>query len=237
MGADAGIGLAGGTAYRGSARAAEPMMRTTKLFIAALISLALAATAINATLRAVRPVLFAPHQALLGAVADPKTNLVFFGSSRIEYGFIPDVFDETVQQAGINGVHSYNLGWSDEVIIESFVKAETLFELRPQGIKFTLFEPDFTGRAFIWDINTLRTITYFTLGHIRRTIEMINVPLRQRLGFTPAEYVGQIVAATLRHYSNLGLAWAPASSSPDGREPSRGFPAKEDIEYRVLVPP
>jgi hypothetical protein len=205
------------------------------LFAAALISFALAATVVKAVLRAVRPELFAPQQALLDAVADPKTNLVFLGSSRIEYGFVPDVFDETMRLGGVDGIHSYNLGRSDEVLVESFANAETMFDLKSQGIKFVLFEPNLTGQVFILP-DTLRAINYFSMGHVARAIEMINVPLRERMGFTAAEYVGQIVAATLRHYSNLGLAWAPEDSSPEGRRLSRGFPAQEDVEYRVLVP-
>jgi len=213
------------------------LMRATRLIATALISCTLVATAVHTVLQAAKPAIFASPRKLLDAAADPETNVVFFGSSRVEDGIIPDVFDETAGRVGIARLHSYNLAQQDRTVIESAADAETLFGLRPEGIRFVFFEPNFGGQLTNSAANTMRAINYFTVGHAYRAIEMMDSSLLQRMPISQTAYLSNVLSATLRHYFSVGLAWAvPENSGSRFSGTSRGFPDLDPYGYRVLTP-
>src|SRR5258708_22095255 len=102
--------------------------------------------AVNIALRLAKPAIFASSQKLRDVIVDPSANTVFFGSSRVESGVIPDVFDQAMHEFGFVGIHSYNVAQPDKLIVESFADAEVLLDLRPRDIKFVFFEPNLLGR-------------------------------------------------------------------------------------------
>lgn len=205
--------------------------------LVASICCVLTATAVNAVLRVVSPGIFAPSQKLLDAVAELNINTVFFGTSRIENGIIPDVFDKKMRDIGITEINSYNLAQPDSLFIESFADAERLFALKPTGIKFVVFEPNFAGQLVNLDVNTLRAINYFTFPHAYRAIEMIDPPLLEAMGLSRHTYDTRVLGATARHYFSIGLAWAqPEPPSNRFSVGSRGFPDRNSNEYRELKP-
>jgi hypothetical protein len=240
--------VAGSVALKGSSEADSRRQgsvgearHSMMLVIVALVSCILCAIAVNAGLRIVKPAIFAPFWKLLDAAANPTTNLVFIGTSRVEEGFIPNVFDEVVTEAAIGDFHSFNAGRPGEFVIEAAADAETLFKLKPQGIKFVFIEPDYLSGIFNGNLqmNTLRAINYYTVSHAYFAVEMLGFPAN--LLDPPAVFagrLGRIVKATLRHYFSIGLAWADPDAPDAGfSKTSRGFHDLNPGQYRQLTPP
>lgn len=167
----------------------------------------------------VRADVLTARPALTAAANDPETNLLFFGSSRIQNGFDPEVFDAAIAESGVDGIHSYNLGWIDEVIAETITEAERFFTLRPKGIKYVLFEPNLGGRAFFLP-NTRRAIRLFSLHGASLVKQMMSPYLRQAMGITRSDYALRVLVLLAQHYT--GLSWAPPEYAP--WYPPRGHP-------------
>lgn len=243
--------VAGSVALKGSSEADPKRQgsvgeaRHSMMFvIVALVSCVLCATAVNAGLRIVKPGIFAPFWKLPDAAANPTTNLVFFGTSRVEEGFIPNVFDEVMTEAAIGDFHSFNAGRPGEFFTEAAADAETLFKLKRQGIKFVFIESDYLNGVFDSDfqMNTLRSINYYTVSHAYFAVEMLGFPAN--LLDPPADFAGRlgrivrIVKATLRHYFSIGLAWADPEAPDAGfSKTSRGFHDLNPGQHRQLTPP
>jgi len=66
-------------------------------------------------------------------------NALFFGSSRIYSHVIPDVFDETVQAAGVD-INSYNFGIPAMRAIDSAVLVKEVLKNPPKDLKWVFFE-------------------------------------------------------------------------------------------------
>ena len=160
------------------------------------------------------------------AAADPDTNVVFFGTSRIELGIIPDVFDRAMSDSGVVGVHSYNLGDGGESILEVFSEAEALFQRKPHGVKFAFIEPDLTSQLVIRERDSLEAIEFFTAANAIYAMGFMAFPH----GSPPPEmplssYLANILHSTVRHYLDVGLAIAPAEPpNMSLGAGSRGFP-------------
>jgi hypothetical protein len=169
------------------------------------------------------------------AAEDPELNVVFLGTSRIAYGVIPEVFDRTMDRGGVGGIHSYNVADGGESVLEAIADAETLFNLRPHGVKFVLFEPDLTSQLIIREPDSARAIEFFTVPHAFLAIRFMNFPVRTPgPAISTVDYVGNIIAATLRHYSNIGLARAePDPPDPTISATSRGY---SDLDDRIRRP-
>lgn len=157
--------------------------------------------------------------AIVAATNESQANLVFFGSSRVQNGFDPEVFDAAMAAAGDPGVHSYNLGRSDEVLPEIIVDAERFFRLRPKGTKYVLFEPNLTGEAYLVP-NTRRAVELFSLHGVRLVNRMMSPYLLTQVGISGFEYARRAVLLLAQHYS--GLVWAPPEYDP--WFPPRGHP-------------
>lgn len=212
--------------------------RQIKLLTWAVVSCVIMATAVNVVLRTLQPEKFVSSWKLVQAINDPDMNVVFFGTSRVDDGFIPDLFDKTMQKAGIDGLHSYNVAESGESLFETYALAEELFRRKPLGIKFVLIEPDFIGQLLILEPNTMRAINYFTLKHAYRAVEAISFPFHSpNLSQPDWLYARNITGSILRHYFNIGVA----SANFEGRTPSysatsHGFPDLNQYEYRTFAP-
>jgi len=160
------------------------------------------------------------------ATADPETNVVFLGTSRIERGIIPQVFDEMTRNFGMDGLHSYNAAQGGESILEGISDSEELFRVKKTGIKFVFIEPDLVSRLIIVESNTERAIEFFTLAHAVRAIEFMDFPVRSPPPAIPTIiYLGHIAGASLQHYFNIG--WMRVEPEPPNLSisaSSRGFP-------------
>src|SRR5579872_3085954 len=162
---------------------------------------------------------FAARPALTAAANDPETNLVFIGSSRVQNGFDPEVFDAAMAESGFDGINSYDLGWSDEVLVETITEVERLFSMRPKGIKYVLFEPNLGGQEFFLP-NTQRAIRLFSLHGAYLVSQMLSPYLRQAMGVSNLSYAWRVLALLAQHYTNL--SWAPPEYAP--WYPPRGHP-------------
>lgn len=149
--------------------------------------------------------------AIAAAANDLATNLVFFGSSRVQNGFDPEVFDAAMTDAGVEGIHSYNIGWPDEVFAEIITHVKCLFALQPKGIKYVLFEPNFTAEAFLLP-NTQRAINLFSLNGAYLVNQMMSPYLRRAMGITDSDYVWRALILLVQHYT--GLSRTPAEYIP-----------------------
>jgi len=125
----------------------------------------------------------------------------------------------------------------DRIVIESAADAETLFALKPKGIKFVFFEPNLGSQLTNAAADTMRAINYFTVRHAYHAIEIMDSSLLQRIPISQAGYLGNVLGATLRHYFDVGLAWAqPESPGSRFSDTSRGFPDLDQYGYRLLTP-
>lgn len=162
---------------------------------------------------------FAARPALTAAANDPQTNLVFFGSSRVQNGFDPEVFDAAMADLGFDGIHSYNIGWADEVLVETITNVERFFTMRPTGIKYVLFELNLGGQEFLIP-NTQRAIRLFSLHGAYLVSQMLSPNLRRAMGLSSLTYAWRVLALLAQHYTNL--SWAPPEYAP--WYPPRGHP-------------
>jgi hypothetical protein len=202
-------------------------MRAIKHVAIALVSFCIIGTAVNAALNQIRPNPLRPSWKVFEAASNPDISVIFFGSSHIEYGFDPPVFDAALQADGITGLRSYNLGQQDASMLESFADSEDLFRLRPRGIKFVVFEPLLTTSLLSQYTDTLRAIRYYSLSHAWWSL----APWRQAQ-VPPAQYFANISTAVLRHYFGVGLAWA----KPDPRgDATRGFPELDPVLQKQMT--
>ncbi|MFZ2005605.1 MAG: hypothetical protein WAV02_11000 [Stellaceae bacterium] len=157
--------------------------------------------------------------AIAAAAKDPATNLVFFGSSRVQNGFDPEVFDAAMAEAGVDGIHSYNIGWPDEVFAETIVHVECLFTARPKGIKYVLFEPNLGAGEFLLP-NTRRAIALFSLHGAYLVNQMMSPYVLRAMSITGFNYARRALILLAQHYT--GLSWTPPDYIP--WYPPRGHP-------------
>ena|SRR5579872_1093584 len=231
------ISLYPSTAKTARTRGLRQAARSCWLVIAALVSCVLVATIIGFALHSVKPEIFLEPKKLYAAVADSRTNVLFFGTSRIEDGVVPQIFDDTFQKQNIDDLHSYNVASPGRPVYEIFAEMQTLFYLRPKGNKFVFIEPDIANQYLILEPNTARAINYFNLEHAYWTLKLMD-KADFRLFDPPLStkrYLGSVIGAVLRHYFNIGLAWAKAEPSPDFSAAARGFPDRNDHEYEVFL--
>lgn len=172
---------------------------------------------------------FSARPALTAAANDPRTNLVFFGSSRVQNGFDPEVFDAAMAESGIKRIHSYNLGWPDEVLPETITDVERFFAMRRKGIKYVLFEPNLGAQAFLLP-NTKRAIRLFSLHGAHLVNQMISPRLLQLMGISYLDYAWRVSILLAQHYT--GLSSAPPEYTP--WFPPRGHP-HEPVENGSMV--
>jgi hypothetical protein len=201
-------------------------MRAIGFVLLALLSCLTMAAAVNGALRIAKPQLFVASWKLRAAVADPRTNVVFFGTSRIEHGIIPNVFDAAMADAGISEVHSYNAGVAASALPEVIHQIEEFYSPHPKNIKYIIFEPNIVMPAVITQNNTFRTIEYFDIIGAYRIFKFINGPMRDLAFLSPENYLESLLGGLLRHYLSIGLTWV-TPDGPDGTiyNPSAsGFP-------------
>lgn len=211
--------------------------RSCWLVIATLVSCIVAANIIGLCLYFLKPAIFLEPKKLYEAAADGRTDTLFFGSSRIEDGIIPQIFDDSAQNQHIGDLHAYNVASPGSPVYEIFSELQTLFYLRPKGIKFVFIEPDMVTQYLVMEPNTARAIDYFTFEHAYWTLKLTdaadfqsyNPPLSKR------RYLSNVAGAVLRHYFDIGLAWAKAESSPDFSPTARGFPDRDNHEYEIFT--
>ena len=208
-------------------KAKHRVMRAIKHVAIAFVFFCVVGIAMNAALNEIRPNPLRPSWKVLEAASDPGINVIFFGSSHIEYGFVPPVFDAALQAHGITGLRSYNLGQGDASMLESFADSEDLFRLRPRGVKFVVFEPILMTSLLSRYTDTLRAIRYYSLSHAWWSL----VPWHVKQA-PPAQYLANIGTAVLRHYFGIGLAWA----KPDPRgDATQGFPDLDPLVHQRMT--
>ena len=164
---------------------------------------------------------FTVRPALTAAATDSQTNLVFFGSSRVQNGFDPEVFDFAMAESGVDDTHSYNVGLPDEVLAEIIIDVERFFILRPKGIKYVLFEPNLGGLAFFAP-NTQRSIKLFSLHGAYLVNQMMSGRLQRAMDTTEPDYALRALTLLAQHYT--GLSWTPPEKEYAPWYPPRGHP-------------
>lgn len=197
----------------------------------ALISFVVFSIAFKAVWWEIRPDPLGPFWKVPEAASDPAINVIFFGTSHIEQGVIPAVFDDAARSSGISGLRSYNLAYPDASMLESFADSEDLFRLKPHGIKFVAFEPLLVSTLLSADTNTLRALRFYSLSHARWALAL-------RQSIVPRwQYRGNIVGAVLRHYFGIGLAFTGADPRQSWRisTESRGFPDLDEWTHHVFA--
>lgn len=159
------------------------------------------------------------------AAADPKTNVLIFGTSRVEDGVIPKVFDTAMQQAGISGIRSYNIAEPGKLFIESFSDAEDFFSVESHDIKYVLFEPNVIGDLVGSAPNSVRSLRFFAPQGAYWAMRMMSKPALDVTRIPGSRYVAHVLGAVIRRYFGIGLAWVqPEISAGRFSKSSRGFP-------------
>ena len=138
--------------------------------------------------------------------ADPAANLVFIGTSRIEFGVNPQIFDDEMKKRG-RFSRSHNLANPGESPIEIKYSLERLFETVPCCVKYVLAEVGFaTFGPMSESPQTLRARTFFNLRNALRYLRFYH-----SVGFQPtpklelSEAYRKIFIATALHYTNAGI--------------------------------
>jgi hypothetical protein len=204
----------------------------------AIVSCLFVSAAVRSVLTIVEPGKFPLLAKVAPAAADPDTNVVFFGTSRIELGIIPDVFDRAMRDSGLDGIRSYNLGDGGQSVLEVFLEAEALFKSKPHGIKFAFVEPDLTSQLVIREQDSLEAIQFFTAANAILGMGFMAYPFHSPPPEMPLpSYLANILHATMRHYLNIGLAIAP-SEPPDTSisAGSRGYPDLDPRIWQLMTP-
>jgi hypothetical protein len=141
------------------------------------------------------------------AAADARVNVLFVGSSHVEYGVNPEAFDRAMVRHGLD-FHSYNLGTAGMGLLETINQLKEYFQRRPCCVKYVVFEPDFVSQILRAPA-TLRAIRFSNIQNAMANYEFMEHYTRQPAPAIPRQrYVRDLAISVLRHYTNLGLIHA-----------------------------
>jgi hypothetical protein len=144
-------------------------------------------------------------EAKIEHAAREKPNMVFIGASFVDMGLNPDTFDEVAAKHGI-ATRSFNLGIDGLSVVEMRYVLDRLLDRLPGRLRYAVVVPCFECLNVARDTNNTRSINFFSLIHsiafIRFIFSIDELPDPQ---LPRLQYVGNIVSAMFRHYTNLGL--------------------------------
>jgi hypothetical protein len=99
---------------------------------------------------------------LSALLREQPLDLVFIGTSVVEHGIDPDLFDVEMARLG-HRLRSYNLGTSGLAPVEMARMVERLLEAKPCCIKYVLLAPSFQHFDILNTFNTVRGIALFDI--------------------------------------------------------------------------
>jgi hypothetical protein len=169
------------------------------------------------------------------AATDAETNVLFAGTSRIEFGIRPDVFDQETSVRGID-THSYNIGEGGMGFLESVRGIEKFFELKPCCIKYIFFEPDYTSVLIFQEPSSLRAIDFFDIHEAYDALRFMEQPIDAFRLMKPAEYTKNISISVFRHYSNIGLFHSEGLIDRSSTS-FRGYPVDDEHVHQSYSSP
>jgi hypothetical protein len=167
------------------------------------------------------------------AAAAPQVDTVFIGSSHIEYGINPDVFDRRMAAHGMKN-RSFNIGGAGLSILESPQHIKKLFELKPCCVKHVFVEPDMAGLLVVREPSTMRAVEFFSAANAYDAISFMESPAGRAAAIPRSIYVGNIAAAMGRHYLNIGLIHADPETDDRWLTGIRGYPASDPYVLKTL---
>ena len=136
---------------------------------------------------------------------EKNPNLLFIGTSRLIEGVNPEVFDHTTDEAGLH-TRSFNLGIPGANLIEMLAMTRHYIATQPCCMKYAIVEPEFAFLEVIKMPNSARAIRFATPANAldlwRFAHSMSEQPAPP---ITPMEYTSNLLVATLRNLSNIGL--------------------------------
>jgi len=167
------------------------------------------------------------------AVAEPGTDVLFVGTSRLRWGFDPDVFDAETAKLGIS-THAYVLGIPALSFVETEYLLREFFRQRPCCVKWVVLEPDMMSEGSLREPHTMRAIRLFDVGTALDYLGYLRIQkVLQGPPMDAATYGRYIGIAMFRHYTNAGifqLFVEDTHSDFRALQTHRGYTAPGDIK-------
>ncbi|MBF0284699.1 MAG: hypothetical protein HQL51_09590 [Magnetococcales bacterium] len=114
-----------------------------------------------------------------------RIDLIFLGTSRINQGVDPAVFDLALAEGGLPGVRSFNLGVEHLNPVEALWTLERIAEMKPPRLRWIVTELPVSRYQALWENrHALRYRALITLDALPRYLEDIRrqpILLRHRL--------------------------------------------------------
>jgi hypothetical protein len=151
--------------------------------------------------------------------ARERPDIVFMGASHIDMGLNPATFDAELKKRGVD-LRSFNLGIDGMSIVEMSYYVHMLLDRVP-SLRYAVLSPCFQCLNVARKTNNIRSIDFFNLQNAFNFTRFIfsysalpDPPL-------PLDaYLGNILSAVFRHYTNIGLGGSSAGWSKfDATEP------------------
>jgi hypothetical protein len=151
--------------------------------------------------------------------ARERPDIIFMGASHIDMGLNPATFDAELTKRGVD-LRSFNLGIDGMSIVEMSYYAHMLLDRVP-SLRYAVLSPCFQCLNVARKTNNIRSIDFFNLKNAFNFARFIfsysslpDPPL-------PLDaYLGNIISAAFRHYTNIGLGGSSAGWSKfDAAEP------------------
>ena len=139
-------------------------------------------------------------------VAESGADFLFIGTSRVELGVNPLVFDQEMNLHGL-ATRSYNMASAGESIVEIRSVLDRFFSDRPCCVKYVAMEADLAAFGLVHAPSSIRAIDFFDLQNAIDFFKYyLNIQFQSDPVLSTAQYTENILEAALLHYSNLGLA-------------------------------
>jgi hypothetical protein len=144
-------------------------------------------------------------QKIASAEEKMPVDALFIGASYIEGGIDPSIFDKEMAAHG-HPFKSYNLGVGTLSVVEMNEAVKEVLARR-NCCRYVLLSPSFHLWGLVASSDNVRSILFMTLPHaIEELAYVLSAPHVPNSPITRPEYVRNIITATFRHYTNLGLA-------------------------------
>lgn len=139
------------------------------------------------------------------AVSEPRIDVLFAGPSYTEGGIDPHIFDEEMAKLGYR-FRSFNVAAGGLGIIEIEQTVDTTIN-SGNCCQYVFITPSFYLFNIAANSYNLRSIIFLDFVHaLREIMFMAWTPAVPRERITRPEYIRNIIEATLRHYTNIGIA-------------------------------
>ena len=136
--------------------------------------------------------------------AEQRADVIFVGPSHLATGIIPEIFDAELSR--YIKAHSYNMAIGGLTVPEIDFLLTRLFAMDAGGVKYVIFYPGFMLTDVARTTTTMRSIDYFSISNaVRFWFFLRSKPNTPNPHLDLYDYASNIIVATLRHYSHIGL--------------------------------